>query len=160
PVLYVANVAEDEINDEDNEYVKRVEEFSGKDDADVIVISAKIEEELAELSSEEEDMYLEEVGVEKSGLDILIRETDDLIGYGTELTAGVEEVRAWTFKKGMTAAQAAGIIHTDFERGFIRAETVSYEDLYEAQSMAQARENGKVRLEGKEYIVQDGDVIH
>lgn len=160
PVLYVANVAEDEINDEDNEYVQKVKEFSAQDEADVIVISAKIEEEIAELSSEEKEMYLEELGIEQSGLDILIKATYDLLGYGTYFTAGVEEVRAWTFKKGMTAPQAAGIIHTDFERGFIRAETVSYEDLYEAQSMAQARENGKVRLEGKEYIVQDGDVIH
>src|SRR5699024_3637015 len=97
---------------------------------------------------------------EQTGLDILIKATYDLLGYGTYFTAGVEEVRAWTFKKGMTGPQAAGISHTDFERGFIRAETVSYEDLYEAKLMAQARENGTVRLEGKEYIVQDGDVIH
>ncbi|HLR59371.1 MAG TPA: redox-regulated ATPase YchF [Pseudogracilibacillus sp.] len=160
PVLYVANVAEDEINDEDNEYVQKVREFSAQDDADVIVISAKIEEEIAELSPEEKDMFLEELGIEQSGLDLLIKGAYDLLGFGTYFTAGVEEVRAWTFKMGMTAPQAAGIIHTDFERGFIRAETVSYEDLYEAKSMAQARENGKVRLEGKDYIVKDGDVIH
>src|SRR5699024_8100503 len=134
--------------------------FSAQDEVDVIVISAKIEEEIAELSSEEKDMYLEELGIEQSGLDILINATYDLLVYGTYYTAGVEEVRVWTFKKEMTAQQVEGIIHTDFERGFIRAETVSYEDLYEAQSIAQARENGKVRLEGKEYIVQDGDVIH
>lgn len=161
PVLYVANVAEDEISNEDeNKYVQSVRDFSAKDDADVIVISAKIEEEIAELSSEEKDMFLEELGIEKSGLDLLIKAAYDLLGFGTYFTAGVEEVRAWTFKNGMTAPQAAGIIHTDFERGFIRAETVSYDDLNEAESMAQARENGKVRLEGKDYIVKDGDVIH
>src|SRR5699024_7866258 len=97
-------------------------------------------------SSEEKDMYLEELGIEQSGLDILIKATYDLLAYGTYFTAGVEEVRAWTVKKGMTAPQAAGIIHTDFERGCIRAETVSYEDLYEAQSCTQVREHGKVRL--------------
>ncbi len=160
PVLYVANVAEDEIGEEENKFVQSVREFSAKDDADVIVISAKIEEEIAELSSEEKDMFLEELGIERSGLDLLIKAAYDLLGFGTYFTAGVEEVRAWTFKNGMTAPQAAGIIHTDFERGFIRAETVSYDDLYEAESMSQARENGKVRLEGKDYIVKDGDVIH
>lgn len=161
PVLYVANVSEDEISDdEENEYVKKVREYSSKDDADVIVISAKIEEEIAELGPEEKEMFLEELGIKESGLDQLIRAAYELLGFGTYFTAGVQEVRAWTFKKGMTAPQAAGIIHTDFERGFIRAETVSYEDLNEAQSMVQARENGKVRLEGKDYIVKDGDVIH
>lgn len=161
PVLYVANVGEDEVGgDEENKYVQEVREYSSKDDADVIVISAKIEEEISELDDEEKAMFLEELGIEQSGLDQLIKAAYDLLGFGTYFTAGVEEVRAWTFKKGMTAPQAAGIIHTDFERGFIRAETVSYEDLYEAESMAKARENGKVRLEGKDYIVQDGDVIH
>lgn len=161
PVLYVANVSEDEVsNDEENDYVKQVRDFSAKDDADVIVISAKIEEEIAELNQEEKEMFLEELGIKESGLDQLIRAAYELLGFGTYFTAGVQEVRAWTFKKGMTAPQAAGIIHTDFERGFIRAETVSYEDLKEAQSMVQARENGKVRLEGKDYIVKDGDVIH
>src|SRR5699024_8317351 len=109
---------------------------------------------------EEKDMFLEELGIEQSGLDQLIKTSYELLGLGTYFTAGEQEVRAWTFKKGMTAPQAAGIIHTDFERGFIRAETVSYTDLMEAGCMAKARENGKVRLEGKEYIVQDGDVIH
>ena len=161
PVLYVANVAEDEIGEaEENKYVKQVREFSAKEDADVIVISAKIEEEISELSAEEKEMFLEELGIDQSGLDQLIKAAYELLGFGTYFTAGVQEVRAWTFKKGMTAPQAAGIIHTDFERGFIRAETVSYDDLNEAQSMTQAKENGKVRLEGKEYIVEDGDVIH
>lgn len=161
PILYVANVGEDEITDVDNnEYVQAVRDFANKEQAEVIVVSAKIEEEIAELDQEEKEMFLEELGIEESGLDQLIRASYDLLGFGTYFTAGEQEVRAWTFKKGMKAPQAAGIIHTDFERGFIRAETVSYDDLMAGGSMAQARENGKVRLEGKEYIVQDGDVIH
>lgn len=160
PILYVANVSEDEIVDaENNEYVQAVREFAEKEGAEVIVVSAKIEEEIAELDQEEKEMFLEELGIEESGLDQLIRASYHLLGFATYFTAGEQEVRAWTFKKGMKAPEAAGIIHTDFERGFIRAETVSYDDLMEGGSMAQARENGKVRLEGKEYIVQDGDVI-
>src|SRR5690625_1372262 len=161
PVLYVANVAEDEVADGDNNaYVEKVKAIAEAENAEVIVVSAKIEEEIAQLDQEEKDMFLEELGIEQSGLDQLIKTSYELLGLGTYFTAGEQEVRAWTFKKGMTAPQAAGIIHTDFERGFIRAETVSYTDLMEAGSMAKARENGKVRLEGKEYIVQDGDVIH
>lgn len=161
PILYVANVSEDEITEADsNEYVQAVRKFAEKEQAQVIVVSAKIEEEIAELDHEEKAMFLEELGIEESGLDLLIRASYDLLGFGTYFTAGEQEVRAWTFKKGMKAPEAAGIIHTDFERGFIRAETVSYDDLMEGGSMAQARENGKVRLEGKEYIVEDGDVIH
>src|SRR5699024_10845296 len=142
------------------EYVQAVRDFANKEEAEVIVVSAKIEEEIAELNLEEKEMFLEELGIEESGLDQLIRASYDLLGFGTYVSAGEQEVRAWTFKKGMKAPQGAGIIHTDFERGFIRAETVSYDDLMAGGSMAQARENGKVRLEGKEYIVQDGDVIH
>ena len=161
PILYVANVGEDEIADADNnEYVKKVREFAKNDNAEVIVVSAKIEEEIAQLDQDEKEMFLEELGIEQSGLDQLIKASYDLLGLATYFTAGEQEVRAWTFKKGMKAPQAAGIIHTDFERGFIRAETVSYEDLMDAGSMVQARENGKVRLEGKDYLVQDGDVIH
>lgn len=161
PILYVANVSEDEIGDiEANEYVKLVKEFAEKEGAEVIVVSAKIEEEIAELDQEEKEMFLEELGIAESGLDQLIKASYDLLGFATYFTAGEQEVRAWTFKKGMKAPQAAGIIHTDFERGFIRAETVSYDDLMAAGSYAKARENGKVRLEGKDYIVQDGDVIH
>src|SRR5699024_114442 len=121
------------------------------DGAEVIVVSAKIEEEIAQLDQEEKEMFLEELGIEESGLDQLIKASYDLLGLATYFTAGEQEVRAWTFKKGMKAPQCAGIIHTDFERGFIRAETVSYDDLMDAGSMVQARENGKVRLEGKEY---------
>jgi len=161
PILYVANVSEDEITDaENNDHVQAVRTFAEKEGAEVIVVSAKIEEEIAELDQEEKEMFLEELGITESGLDQLIKASYHLLGFATYFTAGEQEVRAWTFKKGMKAPQAAGIIHTDFERGFIRAETVSYDDLMDGGSMAQARENGKVRLEGKEYIVQDGDVIH
>ena len=161
PVLYVANVSEDDITDiENNEHVQKVKQYAAKENAKVIVVSAKIEEEIAELDPEEKELYLSELGIEQSGLDQLIKAAYDLLGLATYFTAGEKEVRAWTFKKGMKAPEAAGIIHSDFERGFIRAETVSYEDLMEAGSMAQARENGKIRLEGKDYVVQDGDVIH
>ncbi|GAA0291001.1 hypothetical protein GGQ92_002182 [Gracilibacillus halotolerans] len=160
-VLYVANVGEDELLDtEDNEYVQLVREFASKDEAEVIVVSAKVESEIAELDGEEKAMFLEELGIKESGLDQLIKATYTLLGLATYFTAGEQEVRAWTFKKGIKAPQAAGIIHTDFEKGFIRAETVSYDDLLDAGSMQVAREKGKVRLEGKEYIVQDGDVMH
>ncbi|WP_099351383.1 redox-regulated ATPase YchF [Fredinandcohnia onubensis] len=161
PVLYVANVSEDEVADpSSNEYVQLVREFAQKENAEVIVVCAKIESEIAELEGEEKAMFLEELEIEESGLDQLIRAAYHLLGLATYFTAGVQEVRAWTFRKGMKAPQCAGIIHSDFERGFIRAETVSYEDLLAGGSMNAAREAGKVRLEGKEYVVQDGDVIH
>ncbi|WP_440897385.1 redox-regulated ATPase YchF [Amphibacillus sp. Q70] len=161
PVLYVANVAEDEILQAgQNPNVQKVREYADKENAEVVVISAKVESEIAELDGEEKEMFLEELGIPESGLDQLIRVTYHLLGLATYFTAGEQEVRAWTFKKGIKAPQAAGIIHTDFERGFIRAETVSYDDLLDARSMAVARERGKVRLEGKDYLVKDGDVIH
>ncbi len=161
PVLYVANVGEDDVADaSENEYVQKVRAFAEKDNAEVIVVCAKIESEIAELDGEEKAMFLSELGIEESGLDQLIRAAYNLLGLATYFTAGVQEVRAWTFIQGMKAPQCAGIIHSDFERGFIRAETVSYDDLLAGGSMAAAREAGKVRLEGKEYIVQDGDVIH
>ncbi|REB08149.1 redox-regulated ATPase YchF [Sporosarcina sp. BI001-red] len=160
PMLYVANVSEDEIADAaTNEYVKVVRDFAEKDNAEVIVVCAKIEEEMAELEEDEKQMFLDELGIEESGLDQLIRAAYQLLGLATYFTAGVQEVRAWTFRKGMKAPQCAGVIHTDFERGFIRAETVAYDDLMAAGSMAAAKEAGKVRLEGKEYIVKDGDVM-
>ncbi|MUV06289.1 redox-regulated ATPase YchF [Planococcaceae bacterium Storch 2/2-2] len=160
PMLYVANVDEDEIaNVDENEYVQRVRAFAEEDGAQVITVCAKIEEEMAELDDDEKAMFLEELGIEEAGLDQLIRATYDLLGLATYFTAGVQEVRAWTFKKGMTAPQCAGIIHTDFERGFIRAETVAYDDLVEAGSMTAAKEAGRVRSEGKDYLVQDGDVL-
>ncbi|RFU68068.1 redox-regulated ATPase YchF [Bacillus sp. V59.32b] len=161
PMLYVANVSEEEVaNPTDNEYVQKVRDYATKENAEVIVICAKIEEEIAELEGEEKEMFLTELGIVESGLDQLIRASYNLLGLATYFTAGVQEVRAWTFRKGMKAPQCAGIIHTDFERGFIRAETVSYDDLLAAGSHNAAKEAGKVRLEGKEYGVQDGDVIH
>ncbi|MFN2745004.1 MULTISPECIES: redox-regulated ATPase YchF [Bacillus] len=161
PVLYVANVSEDEVADPSgNEYVQKVREFAAGEKAEVIVVCAKIESEIAELEGEEKAMFLEELGIEESGLDQLIKASYSLLGLATYFTAGEQEVRAWTFKKGMKAPECAGIIHTDFERGFIRAETVAYDDLLAAGNMSAAKEAGKVRLEGKEYIVKDGDVIH
>ncbi|MBX0316212.1 redox-regulated ATPase YchF [Planococcus glaciei] len=160
PMLYVSNVAEDEIADaEDNEYVQKVRDYAAQQNSEVIVVCAKIEEEMAELEDEEKEMFLEELGIKESGLDQLIKASYNLLGLATYFTAGVQEVRAWTFKKGMKAPQCAGVIHSDFERGFIRAETVAYEDLIETGSMAAAKEAGKVRQEGKEYVVQDGDVM-
>jgi len=161
PVLYAANVSEDDIADpSSNEFVEQVRQFAKDENAEVIVVCAKIEEEIAELDDDEKALFLEELGIEESGLDQLIRATYRLLGLATYFTAGVQEVRAWTFREGMKAPECAGIIHTDFERGFIRAEAVSYDDLVEAGSMAAAREAGKVRLEGKDYIVQDGDILH
>jgi GTP-binding protein YchF len=161
PVLYVANVSEDDVADpSSNQYVQQVREFAEKDNAEVIVICAKIESEIAELEGEEKEMFLQELGIEESGLDQLIRAAYNLLGLATYFTAGVQEVRAWTFRKGMKAPQCAGVIHSDFEKGFIRAETVAYDDLLAAGSMTAAKEAGKVRLEGKEYIVKDGDVMH
>ncbi|MFL2106147.1 redox-regulated ATPase YchF [Desemzia sp. FAM 23991] len=160
PVLYVANVAEDDItNADENEYVKQVREYAAKENAEVIVICARAEEEIAELDDDEKAMFLEDLGIEEAGLDKLIRSAYNLLGLGTYFTAGVQEVRAWTFKKGMKAPQAAGVIHTDFERGFIRAETIAYEDFDQLGSEKAAKEAGKMRSEGKEYVVQDGDIM-
>ncbi|MFC7063069.1 redox-regulated ATPase YchF [Halobacillus seohaensis] len=160
PILYVANVSEDEIGEEDNEKVKTIREFAANENAEVIVVCAKIESEIAELEGEEKQEFLEDLGIAEAGLDQLIKATYNLLGLATYFTAGEQEVRAWTFKEGMTAPQAAGVIHTDFERGFIRAETVSYDDLVDAGTMSVAKDRGRVRLEGKEYLVKDGDVIH
>lgn len=161
PVLYVANVGEDDIQDPSaNPYVGKVREYAKQEGAEVIVICARIEEEIAELDDDEKKMFLTELGIRESSLDQLIKAAYSLLGLATYFTAGEPEVRAWTFKKGMKAPQCAGIIHSDFEKGFIRAETVSYEDLIEYGSVAAAREAGKVRLEGKDYVVQDGDVMH
>lgn len=161
PVLYAANVSEDGIgNEDDNPYVQKVREYAQDEGAEVIAISAKVEAEIAELTGEDRAMFLRELGLKEAGLDRLIRAAYTLLGLLTYFTAGVKEVRAWTIKQGTKAPQAAGVIHTDFERGFIRAEVVAYEQLVEAGSMGQARERGLVRLEGKDYVVQDGDVMH
>ncbi|MFD0714884.1 redox-regulated ATPase YchF [Paenibacillus sp. GCM10027626] len=161
PVLYAANVSEGEAaNADNNEFVQRVREFAAAEGAEVVPISAKVESEIAELEGEDKEMFLEELGLTESGLDRLIRAAYKLLGLYTYFTAGVQEVRAWTIRKGMKAPQAAGVIHTDFERGFIRAEVVSYEDLVAAGSINAAKEKGQLRLEGKDYVVQDGDVMH
>ena len=160
PVLYVANVAEDEVADvEGNEYVQQVKKFAAEENAEVITVCARAEDEIAELDDEDKQDFLEALGIEESGLDLLIRASYYLLGQATYFTAGEQEVRAWTFKVGMKAPECAGVIHTDFERGFIRAETVSYDDLKEHGSMSAAKEAGRVRSEGKEYIVKDGDVM-
>lgn len=159
-MLYIANVGEDEIGDKDNDKVKAIREYAANEDSEVIVISAKIEEEIATLDDEDKEMFLEDLGIEEPGLDRLIRTTYDLLGLSTYFTAGVQEVRAWTFKQGMTAPQCAGIIHTDFERGFIRAEVTSYEDYVQHGGENGAKEAGRQRLEGKDYIMQDGDIVH
>lgn len=160
PVLYVANVGEDDINaEEENKHLKEVRKIAESEHAEVVTISAAIEEELAELDEEEKQMFLEDLGITEPGLNKLIRSAYSLLGLGTFFTAGVQEVRAWTFKKGMKAPQTAGVIHSDFEHGFIRAETVSYADFDKYGSTQAAREAGHLRSEGKEYVVQDGDVL-
>jgi len=160
PILYVANVSEDEINTNNNPYVKQVIEFAKAEGSEVITISAKVESEIAELDGEDKQLFLEELGLEESGLNRLIRVAYKLLGLITYFTAGVQEVRAWTITRGTKAPQAAGVIHTDFERGFIRAEVTSYNDLVNEGSMNQAKEKGLLRLEGKDYVVQDGDIMH
>ena len=159
-MLYVANIGEDEVVDpSDNPYLAQVRELAASQGADVVPICARLEEEIAELDDEEKAVFLEDFGLQESGLDRLIQHVYSLLGLATYFTAGEQEVRAWTFKQGMKAPQAAGIIHSDFERGFIRAETVSYQDLVTYQSMQAAKEAGRVRSEGKEYVVQDGDIM-
>jgi GTP-binding protein YchF len=161
PVLYAANVSEEEAaNADGNPYVQQVREFAAKEGAEVVPISAKVESEIAELEGEDREMFLAELGLEESGLNRLIKAAYRLLGLSTYFTAGVQEVRAWTIRQGTKAPQAAAVIHTDFERGFIRAEVVAYDALVTSGSMNAAREKGQLRLEGKEYVVQDGDVMH
>ena len=161
PVIYAANVAEDELADDgaSNGYVAKVREYAANEGAEVFVICAKIEEEISELDDEEKAMFLEDLGLKESGLDKLIKASYSLLGLISYLTSGEDETRAWTIKKGTKAPQAAGKIHTDFERGFIKAEVVNYKDLLECKSLAAAKEKGLVGIEGKEYVVKDGDVI-
>ncbi|MCK8816641.1 redox-regulated ATPase YchF [Natroniella sulfidigena] len=160
PVLYAANVAEDKIGLADNQLVTTVKDKAEDEDAEVVVISAQVEAEIAELSGEEKELFLEELGISESGLDKLIKAGYRLLGLITYFTAGEKEVRAWTVKEGATAPEAAGVIHSDMERGFIRAEVISYQELVAAGSFAQAREAGTLRVEGKEYIIEDGDVCY
>ena len=161
PVIYVCNVAEDDLaNQADNEMVKVVRERAGTDGSEVVVISARIEQELSELPEDEALEFLAELGLHESGLERLIRKGYETLGLITYLTSGEKEVRAWTVRRGTKAPQAAGVIHTDFERGFIRAEVIAWDRLVEAGNLANARGKGWLRTEGKEYVVQDGDVIH
>lgn len=161
PVIFAANVGEEDIADDgaSNENVQKVKEYAKDFDAEVFVVCAQIEQELAELDDEEKKMFLEDLGVKESGLDKLIKASYSLLGLISYLTAGETESRAWTIKKGTKAPGAAGKIHSDFERGFIKAEVVSYKDLMDCGSMLAAKEKGLVRQEGKEYVVEDGDVI-
>ena len=160
PVIYAANVAEDDYANEDtNVFVNKIKEYAKSDKAEVMVISAKIEEEIAGLEKDEKQMFLDELGAAESGLDKLIKASYKLLGLISYLTAGKPEVRAWTIKEGTKAPQAAGKIHTDFERGFIRAEVVHFDDLMNCGSMSAAKEKGVVRSEGKEYVMKDGDIV-
>ena len=161
PVIYAANVSEDDLADDgaNNSFVQEVRENAREEGCEVFVICAQIEQEIAELDEEEKAMFLEELGLKESGLEKLIKASYSLLGLISYLTSGEDETRAWTIKKGTKAPQAAGKIHTDFERGFIRAEVVNYQDLLDCGSIAAAKEKGLVGLEGKEYVVKDGDVI-
>lgn len=159
-IIYVANISESQIGTEENDpYVLRVKEFAKKEGAKVVTLCAKLEEDLSELEDDDRLALMKDYGIEESGLDKLIKASYSLLGLISYLTAGKDEVRAWTIKKGTKAPQAAGKIHTDFERGFIKAEVVSYDDLIKYGSMNATKEKGLVRLEGKDYIVQDGDII-
>ncbi|ABA57040.1 redox-regulated ATPase YchF [Nitrosococcus oceani] len=158
PVLYIANVAEDGF--ENNPWLKALEEFAARERAEVVPVCAAIEAELSQLDDAEREEFLAELGIEEPGLNRVIRAGYKLLGLQTFFTAGPKEVRAWTVPIGATAPQAAGVIHTDFEKGFIRAEVISYEDFIACQGEQGAKEAGKWRLEGKDYVVQDGDVVH
>ncbi|MCI9077991.1 MAG: redox-regulated ATPase YchF [Lachnospiraceae bacterium] len=161
PVIYAANVSEEDLADDasGNNYVNSVREYAKNESSEVFVICAQIEQEIAELDDEERKMFLDDLGIRESGLEKMIRASYSLLGLISYITSGEMETKAWTIKKGTKAPQAAGKIHSDFERGFIRAEVVSYDNLTEQGSMAAAKEKGLVRSEGKEYIVQDGDVV-
>ncbi len=161
PVIFAANVSEDDLADDgaSNEYVQAVKDYAKEYGSEVFAVCAQIEQEISELEDDEKMEFLEDLGLSESGLDKLIRASYSLLGLISYLTSGEDETRAWTIKKGTKAPQAAGKIHTDFERGFIRAEVVNYKDLVENGSMVAAKEKGLVRSEGKEYVVQDGDVI-
>ena len=160
PILYIANVSEDQLNDiENDEKVNKVKQYAEKEKAEVIPLCIKIEEELSSLDDADKKEMLEALGLKESGLDKLIKKSYDLLGLMSFLTAGEPEVRAWTIRKGTKAPVAAGKIHSDIERGFIKAEVISYDELIKEGSMVKAREKGLVRQEGKEYIMQEGDVV-
>lgn len=158
PIIYMANVREEDLLTGGNNYVDKVRDYAKEEDSEVIVVCAKIESELSELNEEDKLLFLNDLGIEESGLDQLIHATYHLLGLSTFFTAGSDECRAWTFKKGMKAPECAGIIHTDFERGFIKAEVTSFIDLEQYGSEKAVKEAGKLRLEGKDYVMQDGDI--
>ena len=158
PAIYVANV--DDNGFENNPLLDKIKAYAAAENAPVVAICAALESEIAELSDEDKKVFLEDIGLEEPGLNRLVRAAYDLLGLQTYFTAGVKEIRAWTIHKGDTAPQAAGVIHTDFEKGFIRAEVISYDDFIAYNGEQGAKEAGKMRLEGKEYIVKDGDVMH
>jgi len=161
PIIYAANVSEDMLSeDADNDHVRQVREYADKEGSETVVLCAKLEAEIAELDDDEKALFLEDLGISESGLDKLIKASYKLLNLISFLTAGAPEVRAWTITRGTKAPQAAGKIHTDFERGFIRAETIAYDKLIACGSLAAAREKGLVRSEGKDYEVKDGDVMH
>ena len=160
PIIYLANIKESELGNPDNEYVRQVKKYAAKENSEVVSLCAKVEEDLSEMTKEEKQEMLEALGLEGSGLDKLIQATYDILGLATYFTVGKDEVRAWTFRKGMNAKECAGIIHTDFERGFIRAEVTSYDDLIKYGSELKVKEAGRARLEGKDYLMQDGDICH
>lgn len=158
PIIYMANVSEEDLINEGNNYVEELRKYANRENSKVITVSAKIESELSELSTEEKQEFLNDLGIKESGLDNLIKATYDLLGLSTYFTTGSDECRAWTFKRGMKAPECAGIIHTDFEKGFIKAEVMSFNDLKQYKTELKVKEAGKLRLEGKEYIMQDGDI--
>ena len=159
PIIYVANVSEDDVVIGENKYTKLVKEYASKENASVVVMCCKMESELAELNDDDKKNFLAELGINYSGLDKLIFATYDLLGLQTFFTVGKDEVRAWTFKKGMKAPECAGLIHSDFQRGFIKAEVTSFNDLAELGNEKKVQEAGKKRLEGKDYLMQDGDIV-
>ena len=158
PIIYMANVSEEDIVN-GNDYVNKVKEYADKENSKVVMLSAKVESELSELNDDDKMLFLEDLGITESGLDKLIKATYELLGLATFFTAGSDECKAWTFKKGMKAPECAGIIHSDFEKGFIRAEVTSFEDYKKYGGEKGAKEAGKMRLEGKEYLMQDGDIV-
>ena len=158
PIIYALNVNEEDINT-GNDYTKIVEKYAKKEDSETVIICAKLESELSELTDDEKEIFLSDLGIDESGLDKLIHKTYKLLGLATFFTVGSDEVKAWTFKKGMKAPQCAGVIHTDFEKGFIKAEVYSYEDLIKYGTEQAVKDNGRYRIEGKEYIMQDGDIV-
>ena len=160
PIIYMANVDEDDAILGHNKYTDMVSEYASKENASVIVVCAKMESELAEMNDDDKAEFLKEMGISNSGLDKLIFATYDLLGLQTFFTSGKDECRAWTFKKGMKAPECAGIIHSDFQRGFIKAEIMSFDDLKECGSELKVKAAGKMRLEGKEYLMQDGDIVY